>query len=154
MPLTDVRVRNAKAGDKAYKLQDGAGMYVLVTPVGARYWRLDYRFAGKRRTIALGVYPTVSLSRARVLREAARTLVAANVDPGLDKKAKKRAVKQSSETTFEAVAASGFLPTAEISRRGIMHYFWLGSSKISFRRSAGGPSRILMPLSYWTYFGP
>src|SRR6267378_7574053 len=104
MPLTDVRVRNAKAGDKAYKLQDGAGMYVLVTPGGARYWRLDYRFAGKRRTIALGVYPTVSLSRARVLREAARTLVAANVDPGLDKKAKKRAVKQSSETTFEAVA--------------------------------------------------
>jgi integrase len=104
MPLTDVRVRNAKPGDKAYKLQDGAGMYVLVTPGGARYWRLDYRFAGKRRTIALGVYPTVSLSQARVLREAARTLVAANVDPSSEKKAKKRAVKQSSETTFEAVA--------------------------------------------------
>jgi hypothetical protein len=152
MPLTDVRVRNAKAGDKAYKLQDGAGMYVLVTPGGARYWRLDYRFAGKRRTIALGVYPTVSLSRARVLREAARTLVAANVDPGLDKKAKK--LSSQARPRSKPLPASGFLPTAEISRRGIMHYFWLGSSKISFRRSAGGPSRILMPLSYWTYFGP
>jgi hypothetical protein len=54
MPLTDVRVRNAKPDDKACKLQDGAGMYVLVTPGGAHYWRLDYRFAGKRRTIALG----------------------------------------------------------------------------------------------------
>ena len=54
MTLTDTRIRTAKPTAKAYKLSDGGGMYLLVTPDGARYWRLDYRFAGKRRTLALG----------------------------------------------------------------------------------------------------
>ena len=61
MRLTDTRIRNAKPQVKAYKLSDGGGMYLLVKPDGGRYWRLDYRFAGKRRTLALGVYPTVTL---------------------------------------------------------------------------------------------
>lgn len=65
MPLTDTRIRNAKPTSKAYKLSDGGGMYLLVSPEGARYWRLDYRFGGKRRTLSLGVYPTVTLRRAR-----------------------------------------------------------------------------------------
>lgn len=56
MPLTDTRIRNAKPTGKSYKLSDGGGMYLLVTPDGARYWRLDYRFAGKRRTLAFGVW--------------------------------------------------------------------------------------------------
>jgi hypothetical protein len=64
MTLTDTRIRNAKPSAKACKLSDGGGMYLLVTPDGARYWRLDYRFAGKRRTLALGVYPIVTLSSA------------------------------------------------------------------------------------------
>ena len=59
MALTDTRIRNAKPKPKPYKLSDGGGMYLLVTPDGARYWRMDYRFAGKRRTLALGVYPIV-----------------------------------------------------------------------------------------------
>jgi len=57
MALTDTGIRYAKPKAQAYKLSDGGGMYLLVTPSGARYWRLDYRFAGKRRTLALGVYP-------------------------------------------------------------------------------------------------
>lgn len=57
MLLTDTRVRNAKPQAKPYKLSDGGGMYLLVKPDGGRYWRLDYRFAGKRRTLALGLYP-------------------------------------------------------------------------------------------------
>ena len=61
MALTDTRVRNAKPKAKSYKLSDGGGMYLLVSPDDARYWRLDYRFAGKRRTLALGVYPGVTL---------------------------------------------------------------------------------------------
>src|ERR1700730_14699091 len=56
MPLTDTHIRNAKPKAKSYKLSDGGGMYLLVKPDGARYWRLDYRFSGKRRTRALGVY--------------------------------------------------------------------------------------------------
>ncbi len=74
MALTDTRIRTAKPKPKAYKLSDGGGMYLLVMPDGARYWRLDYRYAGKRRTLALGVYPTLSLSEARTRREEARAL--------------------------------------------------------------------------------
>ena len=104
MHLTDVRIRKAKLEGKPYKLRDGAGMYLLVAPAGARYWRFDYRFAGRRRTLALGVYPTISLSHARLLREEARGLLANGVDPSTAKKAKKRASKYANETTFEAIA--------------------------------------------------
>jgi len=71
MSLTDTRIRSAKPAERAYKLSDGGGMYLLVMPDGARYWRMDYRFAGKRRTLALGVYPSVTLSSARTRREEA-----------------------------------------------------------------------------------
>src|SRR6516165_3194943 len=104
MRLTDTRVRNAKPQAKAYKLSDAGGMYLLVTPDGARYWRLDYRFARKRRTLALGVYPIVTLSNARARREEARALLAEGIDPGAAKKATKRAAKLASDSTFEAVA--------------------------------------------------
>jgi Arm DNA-binding domain len=93
MQLTDTRIRNAKPTGKAYKLSDGGGMYLLVTSDGGRYWRLDYRFAGKRRTQALGVYPTVSLAAARARREDARDLLAKDIDPGVAKKASKRVAK-------------------------------------------------------------
>lgn len=104
MPLTDTRVRNAKPTAKSYKLSDGGGMYMLVTPDGARYWRFDYRFAGKRRTLALGVYPAVSLASARNRREEARALLAASADPVVTKKAIKRDAKVTNENTFEVVA--------------------------------------------------
>jgi integrase len=104
MPLTDTRIRNAKPSSKPYKLSDGGGMYMLVTPEGARYWRLDYRFAGKRRTLALGIYPIVSLSNARCRREDARALLAKGIDPGVAKRMTKRIAKLTSENTFEAIA--------------------------------------------------
>jgi hypothetical protein len=91
MHLTDTRVRSAKPQAKAYKLSDGGGMYLLVTPDGARYWRLDYRFAGKRRTLALGVYPIMTLSGARAGRDEARRLLTQDIDPNAAKKARKRA---------------------------------------------------------------
>jgi Arm DNA-binding domain len=75
MALTDTRIRNAKPKAKAYKLSDGGGMYLLVKPDGACYWRLDYRFAGKRRTLALGVYPTTTLFSARTQRDEAPELL-------------------------------------------------------------------------------
>jgi len=104
MPLTDTRIRNAKPIAKAYKLSDGGGMYLLITQDGARYWRLDYRFAGRRRTLALGVYPTVTLATARTRRDEARTLLASDIDPSAAKKATKRAAKIASENTFETIA--------------------------------------------------
>jgi integrase len=104
MGLTDIRIRNSKVAACAYKLTDGGGMYLLVSPNGGRYWRLDYRFAGKRRTLALGVYPTISLSQARTRRDRARELLANDIDPSVDKRAKQRALTHANENTFESVA--------------------------------------------------
>lgn len=65
MPLTDIQVRNAKASAAPYKLTDGNGMFLLVQPNGAKYWRLSYRFLGKQKTLALGVYPDEAKKEAR-----------------------------------------------------------------------------------------
>ncbi|WP_253577907.1 Arm DNA-binding domain-containing protein [Burkholderia multivorans] len=72
MPLTDIQVRNAKASAAPYKLTDGSGMFLLVQPNGAKYWRLSYRFLGKQKTLALGVYPAVTLATARKKCDEAR----------------------------------------------------------------------------------
>jgi integrase len=104
MRLTDTRIRNAKPQAKPYKLSDGGGMYLLVKPDGGRYWRLDYRFAGKRRTLALGVYPIMTLSSARTRRDEARRLLAQEIDPNAAKQARKRAAKIARENTFESIA--------------------------------------------------
>lgn len=69
MKLTDAIVADAKPRQKIYKLFDGHCLYLLIHPNGGRYWRLDYRFAGKRRTKSLGVYPVVSLAEARLKRD-------------------------------------------------------------------------------------
>ena len=89
MALTDVKVRNAKPADKPVKLTDGNGMHLLIHPNGSKYWRLQYRFAGKQKLLALGVYPAVSLADARNRRDDARRLIAAGIDPSEKKKAEK-----------------------------------------------------------------
>jgi integrase len=99
MPLSDTAVRNAKPKDKPYKLSDEKGLYLLVASVG-KYWRFDYRFAGKRKTLALGVYPDVSLKEARERRDEARKLIAQGVDPSAQRKATKTVLAE----TFEAIA--------------------------------------------------
>lgn len=104
MPITDTTVRNAKPAEKPYKLHDTDGLFVLVHPNGSRYWRLKYRFLGKEKMLALGVYPEVSLGEARERRAQARKLLATGVDPSEVKKAAKRQAIINSETTFEAVA--------------------------------------------------
>ena len=63
--LTATAVKNAKPGTKSRKLSDGGGLYLLVDTKGSKLWRYDYRFAGKRKTLALGIYPEVSLKEAR-----------------------------------------------------------------------------------------
>ena len=65
MPLTVKQCQNAKPTEKPYKLADGKGMYLEVAPSGSKYWRLKYRFAGKEKRLALGVFPEVELSEAR-----------------------------------------------------------------------------------------
>jgi len=58
MPLTDTAIRNIKPQEKPFKLSDGGGLYLFVTPRGARLWRLKYRFAGNERSLSIGAYPT------------------------------------------------------------------------------------------------
>ena len=107
MALTDTRIRSAKPKPKPYKLSDGGGTYLLVMPDGARYWRMDYRFAGKRRTLALGVYPALSLSNARALREDARVSLAQASIPPLQRKRGSALQKWSPKTRSKPLRESG-----------------------------------------------
>ncbi|WOA54174.1 tyrosine-type recombinase/integrase [Dickeya solani] len=102
MALTDIKVRTAKPADKQYKLTDGNGMHLLIHPNGSKYWRLQYRFGGKQKMLALGVYPDVSLADARARRDKARKRLANGNDPGDKKKSDK--IEQSEALTFRDVA--------------------------------------------------
>ncbi|MDE2309983.1 MAG: tyrosine-type recombinase/integrase [Betaproteobacteria bacterium] len=104
MKLTDTAVRKAKSKTKPYKMADGGGLFLLAQPNGAKYWRLAYRFAGRQKMLALGVYPDVSLSLARERREEARKLLANGVDPGEIKQTQKKQAKIANEDSFEAIA--------------------------------------------------
>ena len=104
VPLSDVQVRNAKPKEKDFKLSDGQGLYLLVTTTGGKLWRLDYSFAGKRKTLALASYPAVSLADARQRRDDAKKLLANGVDPGAIRKAQKAATVAETENSFEVVA--------------------------------------------------
>ncbi|MES9964532.1 MAG: integrase arm-type DNA-binding domain-containing protein [Candidatus Sedimenticola sp. 20ELBAFRAG] len=106
-PLSDSEVRAAKPREKQYKLFDGGGLYLLVHSNGGRYWRLDYRFNGKRRTLSLGVYPDMSLKVARRERRRSREALAEGFDPGIQKKAQKAA--DSAKELFEEIAREWFL---------------------------------------------
>ena len=109
MALTELVVKKTKATDKPQKLADGGGMYLLIQVSGSKCWRMDYRFAGKRKTLALGVYPDVSLSEARERREQARKLLANGADPSAVKQEAKqaghRALQVASENSFATLAA-------------------------------------------------
>jgi integrase len=101
MPLRDVAVRNAKPAPRPRKLSDGGGLHVLIQPTGSKLWRLAYRLAGKQKTLAIGVYPTVSLEEARHHRDDAKKLLARSIDPSVQRRADRHAGRQG---TFRAVA--------------------------------------------------
>ena len=106
MALTDTAVKNAKpdpARPSGYKKADADGLFLLVKPSG-KYWRMDYRFADKRNTLALGGYPAVSLKEARKRRDDARALLAKDLDPSAQKRIDKATVKTAAANTFEAIA--------------------------------------------------
>ena len=99
--LKDVVVRNTKPSARPKKLSDGGGLHVLIQPTGSKLWRFAYRFAGKQKTLALGVYPVVSLEEARRRREEAKKLLARSIDPSVQRKSNKQAGKDGG---FRAVA--------------------------------------------------
>jgi integrase len=105
MSLTNTFVKNIKhsIGSAAGKYRDGGGMYLLVNASG-KYWRMDYRFADKRKTLSFGVYPSISLAKARQRREKAREQLADGIDPGVSKRDEKMAKVITAANTFEVVA--------------------------------------------------
>jgi len=104
MPLTDAWLRAAKGASKPFKKSDAGGLYILVQPDGKRYWRLAYRFAGKQKTLALGVYPFVGLGAAREARDAANRELCQGRDPSETRKSEKAAVLAASQNSFETIA--------------------------------------------------
>ena len=108
MKLTATAVKNAKPG----RHSDGEGMYLLVTDAGQKYWRFDYRFLGKYKTLALGVFPDTTLAMARSKRAEARTLLAGDQDPSVAKRKAKAIAKQKHDSTFQSVAQKWLETTA------------------------------------------
>ncbi len=104
MKLNARQVDTAKPKDKPYKLADGGGLYLLVNPNGARYWRIKYRVAGKEKLLALGVYPDVTLADARAKRDEAKRGIAGGIDPSEAKREEKIARELNVRNTFQEIA--------------------------------------------------
>lgn len=103
-PLTDTFIKSIKPEDKAKKHYDGGGLHLLVKPSGGKYWHLDYRFNGKAKILALGVYPETTLYEARQGREIARGLLKDDKDPMDAKKAKKALAAFNNDNSFAIIA--------------------------------------------------
>lgn len=104
MALTDISVRALKKREKPYKVTDGDGLHLLVSPAGGKLWRLAYRFNGVQKQLAFGSYPDISLADARTKRDKARKVLAEGRDPAVDDKLEKLAKKIAAANTFDALA--------------------------------------------------
>ncbi|WP_411900357.1 Arm DNA-binding domain-containing protein, partial [Salmonella enterica] len=101
MKLNARRIDTAKQKEKAYKLDDGGGLYLLVKPNGGKSWRLKYRVAGKEKLLALGVYHEVTLGDARAKREDAKRGIEGGIDPMEAKREEKIARETQLNNTFK-----------------------------------------------------
>src|SRR5215207_1332675 len=97
--LSDTKIRQARPGRKPYKLADGCGLFLLVHPNGSRYWRLKYRFTGREKLFAIGVYPEIGLAQARGKALEARQLIRDGKDPVIERRHRRSAA--GSEVTFK-----------------------------------------------------
>jgi len=102
--LTDTKIRTAKPAEKAFKLADGAGLHLFVSPAGGKLWRFRYEFGGKEKLLSLGQYPAVSLLDARKARDEAKATLRAGKDPSIAKRLQKLSGATNASTTFELIA--------------------------------------------------
>jgi integrase len=105
MPLNDMEIRKARPGEKIVKLSDGGGLQLWITPDGAKRWRMAYRFGGKQKTLAIGVYPAIGLKEARKARDDGKRVLADGGDPSITKRVAKTAKALAIANTFDAIAA-------------------------------------------------
>ena len=146
MPLTATQVKQAKPREKQFKLSDERGMYLLVTPNGSKYWRMKYRYAGKEKTLALGVYPDVSLSQARDKRFEAKRLLAAEIDPGEAKKSHKLLLNQQAEDSFQSIATEWFHTKMCDHSKSHRDRTWRALEKDLFTQFGNRPIAQITPL--------
>jgi integrase len=118
MPLSDTGVRGARPATTPRKLSDGGGLFLLIKPNGSKLWRLAYRCGSKQKTLALGIYPTVSLAQARDGRERAKKLLASGVDPSVQRKTQRQLEKTAAGNSFRIVAEEVI---AKLEREGRAH---------------------------------
>lgn len=102
--LTDAQVKRAKAGEKPYRLTDGGGLHLFITPAGGKLWRLRYEFGGKEKLLSIGHYPAISLHDARRARDDAKAVIRSGKDPATTKKLGKLSGAKTSSETFELIA--------------------------------------------------
>ena len=112
MLLTQLAIKNAKPREKPYKLRDGNGLYLLVSPNGSKLWRLRYRFNDKQNMLSFGAFPEVSLASARTKRDEARKLLAEGVDPSQQRRLDKIAAATAARNTFAALVEDYLLNIA------------------------------------------
>jgi integrase len=112
MPLTNAQVKNAKPANKTYRLFDGGGLYLEVSPKGGKWWRHKYRFDGKEKRVSLGVYPDVPLKEARIRHSDARKLLANGVDPSAHRKVTRAVRKEQLSNSFETIGREWYAKNA------------------------------------------
>lgn len=104
MTLTVQEVKNARPGERAYKLADSGGLFLYVSPAGAKSWRLKYRFGGREKLLTFGLFPDIGLADARDRRDDAKRMLRANKDPGAERERARREVRDANAARFDAVA--------------------------------------------------
>ncbi|MEO5346815.1 MAG: Arm DNA-binding domain-containing protein [Magnetococcus sp. YQC-9] len=141
MPLSEAAIVNAKPRAKPFKLTDGDGMYLLVNSNGSRLWRMDYRFGDKRKTLALGVYPNVTIEHAREQKDEARRLLADGTDPSaVRRKAKAR-------RKVELAASDQHAPPHLTVHPNGMIEIWIGRKSLYYYPQVSAlPARIFFKL--------
>ena len=142
MKLSDAKLRTLTTPGRYF---DGGGLYLDVKPAGGRYWRMKYRFSGREKLLALGVYPDVSLKTARERREDARRALAGGLDPGELKKAARTQAEREAAATFEAVARDWLAHQANAWTEGTLDAICSGLEAAVFPKIGARPMAQMRP---------
>jgi hypothetical protein len=102
--LTDLQCRKAKSAAKPYKMTDGGGLHLFVTPAGGKHWRYRYEFEGREKVLTIGPCPSVGLTDARTVRDGAKSSLREGGDPSVAKRVERAKVSADDSVTFELVA--------------------------------------------------
>lgn len=139
--LTELTIKSAKPREKPYRLADGSGLYLEISPAGGKLWRWKYRFQGKEKRLSIGPYPQVNGRDARSAAMAARKALQLGIDPSAEKKARKAQAKLAADNSFKAVATLWYNKTSPVlvekTRARLKHWLdtdlnpWIGSRPIS-----------------------